>query len=64
MNAALLAAPALVGLVLRLAWVSGELEALVRYATPDDAYYYFQIARSWASGGPPSLDGCNAPRRA
>jgi hypothetical protein len=52
----------LVGLVvcaagLRLAVAWGDLEGLVRDATPDDAYYYFQIARSAVAGRGASLDG-------
>ena len=42
---------------LRLAWAWGSLEDLLRYATSDDAYYYFQIAHHWIAGRGPSLDG-------
>ena len=56
-NVALLAGPTLLGLGLRLSWVIGDLDELLRYATSDDAYYYFEIARRVASGAPPSLDG-------
>lgn len=51
--AALVGAAAL--LRLSLAW--GDLGVLLRDATPDDAYYYFQIARELVAGGGPSLDG-------
>jgi hypothetical protein len=40
---------------LEVAW--GDLQLLVRDATPDDAYYYFQLARNLALGRGPSLDG-------
>jgi hypothetical protein len=42
---------------LRLAVAWGDLHVLVRDATPDDAYYYFQIARNLSAGHGPSLDG-------
>ena len=42
---------------LRLAVAWGDLHVLVRDATPDDAYYYFQIASNAAAGRGPSLDG-------
>ncbi len=50
---------ALVGIaaILRLSVAWGDLSTLVRDATPDDAYYYFQIAHQLASGGGASLDG-------
>jgi hypothetical protein len=54
---ACLAAIALAAVALRLDLAWGDLTALVRDATPDDAYYYFEIARQLAAGGPPSLDG-------
>lgn len=44
-------------LALRLAWAWGDVEALLRFATSDDAFYYFQIARNLAAGATPSLDG-------
>jgi hypothetical protein len=56
-TACLLAALALLALGLRLAVAWGELSALVRDVTPDDAYYYFQIARNLGGGRGPSLDG-------
>jgi hypothetical protein len=46
-----------VAAILRLAVAWGNLSVLVRDATPDDAYYYFQIAHQLASGHGPSLDG-------
>jgi hypothetical protein len=46
-----------VAALLRLAVAWGDLSVLVRDATPDDAYYYFQIAHQLASGHGPSLDG-------
>jgi hypothetical protein len=51
--AGLVAAAAALRLV--VAW--GDLHILVRDATPDDAYYYFQIARNLSAGHAPSLDG-------
>ena len=42
---------------LRVAVAWGDLTVLVRDATPDDAYYYFQIAHRLASGQGASLDG-------
>jgi len=44
-------------LALRLTWAWGDLEALLRFATSDDAFYYFQIAHNLAAGAAPSLDG-------
>ncbi len=54
---ALLALLAITAAGLRLAIAWGDLNTIVRDATPDDAYYYFQLARNLASGRGPSLDG-------
>jgi len=56
---ACLAVVSLVGVAaaLRLSLAWGDLGVLLRDATPDDAYYYFQIARELVAGGGPSLDG-------
>src|SRR5688572_118407 len=48
-----------VGLVLRLANAWTDLDALSLTTLPDDAFYYFGIARQIARGAPPSLDGLN-----
>jgi hypothetical protein len=44
-------------LALRLAWAWSSLARLVRDATSDDAYYYFQIARNLVRSGRASFDG-------
>ena len=48
-----------VGLVLRLINAWTDLDALSFTTLPDDAFYYFGIARHVALGDPPSIDGVN-----
>ena len=52
-----LAAVLACALAIRLAWAWCDVEFLLRFATPDDAYYYLQIAKNVATGAPASLDG-------
>jgi len=47
-------------LLMRLGWAWSDLVTLLRYATSDDAFYYFQIARNWVAGNGASLDGSTA----
>lgn len=57
MHALALAAILVGALWLRLSIAWSPVESLLLLATPDDAYYYLQIAREWVGGGLPSLDG-------
>jgi Dolichyl-phosphate-mannose-protein mannosyltransferase len=52
-----LAALVIAGLALRTALAWQSIETLVAKVTPDDAYYYLQIAKNIASGEGASLDG-------
>ncbi len=49
----------LAGLVLRLILAWQDIESLAISVTPDDTYYYLQVARTIVEGNGPSLDGIN-----